>query len=222
MSLRVRKRWREQPPDERRSQRTSRRVRTARHGRSPPRRNGTAGSFDPPCHTLYYIASYSAISTWFHPAAPTASISSRQPTAWAATARACPSRVGCSNAATTLSAGSATKLCNPPGEPFAVFYAQRPCSPRCAAASSSGSTAAPSACLRPRPESAGTRRRSTRRALATGRSGHEDVTTTNRIYRYVLQRRRRGEMGRRRQLAMHESAAEAGAAEGVATRARAR
>lgn len=35
--------------------------------------------------------------------------------------------------------------------------------------------------------------------------GHEDVTTTNRIYRYVLQRRRRGEIGRRRQLAMHES-----------------
>jgi integrase len=38
--------------------------------------------------------------------------------------------------------------------------------------------------------------------------GHEDVTTTNRIYRYVLQRRRRGEIGRRRQLAMSESAAE--------------
>jgi integrase len=38
--------------------------------------------------------------------------------------------------------------------------------------------------------------------------GHEDVTTTNRIYRYVLQRRRRGEIGRRRQLAMHESASE--------------
>jgi len=38
--------------------------------------------------------------------------------------------------------------------------------------------------------------------------GHEDVTTTNRIYRYVLQRRRRGEIGRRRQLAMRESAAE--------------
>jgi integrase len=36
--------------------------------------------------------------------------------------------------------------------------------------------------------------------------GHEDVTTTNRIYRYVLQRRRRGEIGRRRQLAMRESA----------------
>lgn len=52
--------------------------------------------------------------------------------------------------------------------------------------------------------------------------GHEDVTTTNRIYRYVLQRRQRGEIGRRRQLAMHESAAEVGAAEGVATRARAR
>ena len=40
--------------------------------------------------------------------------------------------------------------------------------------------------------------------------GHEDVTTTNRIYRYVLQRRQRGEIGRRRQLAMHESAAEIG------------
>ena len=40
--------------------------------------------------------------------------------------------------------------------------------------------------------------------------GHEDVTTTNRIYRYVLQRRRRGEIGRRRQLAMHESAATSG------------
>ena len=36
--------------------------------------------------------------------------------------------------------------------------------------------------------------------------GHDDVTTTNRIYRYVLQRRQRGEIGRRRQLAMHESA----------------
>lgn len=55
--------------------------------------------------------------------------------------------------------------------------------------------------------------------------GHEDVTTTNRIYRYVLQRRQRGEIGRRRQPAMHESAAEVGASEGVptrATRARAR
>jgi integrase len=40
------------------------------------------------------------------------------------------------------------------------------------------------------------------------RVGHEDVTTTNRIYRYVRQRRRRGEIGRRRQLAMRESAAE--------------
>jgi integrase len=38
--------------------------------------------------------------------------------------------------------------------------------------------------------------------------GHEDVTTTNRIYRYVLRRRRRGEIGRRRQLAMRESASE--------------
>jgi hypothetical protein len=37
--------------------------------------------------------------------------------------------------------------------------------------------------------------------------GHEDVTTTNRIYRYVLQRRQRGEIGRHRQLEMHESAA---------------
>lgn len=52
--------------------------------------------------------------------------------------------------------------------------------------------------------------------------GHEDVTTTNRIYRYVLQRRQRGEIGRRRQPAMHESAAEVGASEGVPTRARAR
>ena len=40
--------------------------------------------------------------------------------------------------------------------------------------------------------------------------GREDVTTTNRIYRYVLQRGRRGEIGRRRQLAMHESAADVG------------
>lgn len=37
--------------------------------------------------------------------------------------------------------------------------------------------------------------------------GHEDVTTTNRIYRYVLQRRQRGEIVRRRQLAMRESTA---------------
>ncbi len=49
--------------------------------------------------------------------------------------------------------------------------------------------------------------------------GHEDVTTTNRIYRYVLQRRRRGEIGRRRQLAMHESAAEVGRQERSPTRA---
>ena len=48
--------------------------------------------------------------------------------------------------------------------------------------------------------------------------GHEDVTTTNRIYRYVLQRRRRGEIGRRRQLAMHESAADVGRSEQVAAR----
>ena len=52
--------------------------------------------------------------------------------------------------------------------------------------------------------------------------GHEDVTTTNRIYRHVLQRRQRGEIGRRRQLAMHESAAEVGTPEGVATGAQAR
>src|ERR1700733_12054677 len=63
MSLRVRKRWREQPPDERRSQRASRRVRTSHRGRSPPRRNETAGSFDRPCDTLYYTASYSASLT---------------------------------------------------------------------------------------------------------------------------------------------------------------
>ena len=43
--------------------------------------------------------------------------------------------------------------------------------------------------------------------------GHEDVTTTNRIYRYVLQRRRRGEIGRRRQLAMRESTTEVGRSE---------
>lgn len=40
--------------------------------------------------------------------------------------------------------------------------------------------------------------------------GHEDVTTTSRIYRYVLQRRRRGEIGRRRQLAMRESVSDLG------------
>jgi integrase/recombinase XerD len=50
--------------------------------------------------------------------------------------------------------------------------------------------------------------------------GHEDVTTTNRIYRYVLQRRRRGEIGRRRQLAMHESAADVGRSEDLPTRTR--
>jgi integrase len=50
--------------------------------------------------------------------------------------------------------------------------------------------------------------------------GHEDVTTTNRIYRYVLQQRRRGEIGRRRQLAMHESAAYVGRSEELPTRAR--
>jgi integrase len=47
--------------------------------------------------------------------------------------------------------------------------------------------------------------------------GHEDVTTTNRIYRYVLQRRRRGEIGRRRQLAMHESAASVSVERGPAS-----
>jgi integrase len=43
---------------------------------------------------------------------------------------------------------------------------------------------------------------------AAAQVGHEDVTTTSRIYRYVLQRRQRGEIGRRGQLAMRESAAE--------------
>jgi len=52
--------------------------------------------------------------------------------------------------------------------------------------------------------------------------GHEDVTTTNRIYRYVLQRRRRGEIGRRRQLAMHESVADVRRPEQLPTRARGR
>lgn len=52
--------------------------------------------------------------------------------------------------------------------------------------------------------------------------GHEDVTTTNRIYRYVLQRRQRGEIGRRRQLAMRESAADAGRSAQVSARARER
>ncbi|MGI8731235.1 MAG: tyrosine-type recombinase/integrase [Solirubrobacteraceae bacterium] len=52
--------------------------------------------------------------------------------------------------------------------------------------------------------------------------GHEHVTTTNRIYRYVLQRRRRGEIGRRRQLAMRESAADIGRPEQVPTRAQGR
>jgi integrase len=50
--------------------------------------------------------------------------------------------------------------------------------------------------------------------------GHEDVTTTNHIYRYVLQRRQRGEIGRRRQLAMHESAADIGRLDSSPTRAR--
>jgi integrase len=52
--------------------------------------------------------------------------------------------------------------------------------------------------------------------------GHEDVTTTNRIYRYVLQRRRRGEIGRRRQLPMRESAADIGRSEHLPPRARGR
>jgi integrase len=52
--------------------------------------------------------------------------------------------------------------------------------------------------------------------------GHEDVSTTNRIYRYVLQRRQRGEIGRRRQLAMHESAADVGRFDSSPTRARRR
>jgi integrase len=51
--------------------------------------------------------------------------------------------------------------------------------------------------------------------------GHEDVTTTNRIYRYVLQRRRRGEIGRRRRLAMRESA-DIGRSEHLPPRARGR
>ena len=42
--------------------------------------------------------------------------------------------------------------------------------------------------------------------------GHDDVTTTSRIYRYVLQRRKRGEIGRRRQLAMRQSTVEIGRA----------
>jgi integrase len=49
--------------------------------------------------------------------------------------------------------------------------------------------------------------------------GHEDVTTTNRIYRYVLQRRRRGEIGRRRQLAMHQSAVDVGRPQHAPTQA---
>jgi len=52
--------------------------------------------------------------------------------------------------------------------------------------------------------------------------GHEDVTTTNRIYRYVLQRRQRGEIGRRRQLAMHTSAAELAREERASVRRRSR
>jgi hypothetical protein len=47
--------------------------------------------------------------------------------------------------------------------------------------------------------------------------GHEDVTTTNRIYRYVLQRRQRGEIGRRRRLAMRESTVDVGRPEGART-----
>ena len=45
--------------------------------------------------------------------------------------------------------------------------------------------------------------------------GHDHITTTSRIYRYVLQRCRRGEIGRRRQLAMRESAASLGSSERV-------
>jgi integrase len=45
--------------------------------------------------------------------------------------------------------------------------------------------------------------------------GHEDVTTTNRIYRYVLQRRQRGAIGRLRQLAMRESAVDIGRREAL-------
>jgi integrase len=45
---------------------------------------------------------------------------------------------------------------------------------------------------------------------AADQVGQEDATTNNRIYRYVLQRRRRGEIGRRRQLAMRESTSELG------------
>ena len=52
--------------------------------------------------------------------------------------------------------------------------------------------------------------------------GHEDVTTTNRIYRYVLQRRQHGEIGRRRQLAMRESAAEVDRPELLPTQAQGR
>ena len=52
--------------------------------------------------------------------------------------------------------------------------------------------------------------------------GHEDVTTTSRVYRYVLQRRQRGEIGRRRQLAMRESAADVGRARSSPGRARER
>jgi integrase/recombinase XerD len=52
--------------------------------------------------------------------------------------------------------------------------------------------------------------------------GHEDVTTTNRIYRYVLQRRQRGEIGRRRQLAVRESMADVEPSERSAMRTRRR
>jgi hypothetical protein len=45
--------------------------------------------------------------------------------------------------------------------------------------------------------------------------GHEDVTTTNRIYRYVLQRRQRGAIGRLRQLAIRESAVDIGRREAL-------
>ncbi|MBV9684622.1 MAG: hypothetical protein JO046_22715 [Solirubrobacterales bacterium] len=52
--------------------------------------------------------------------------------------------------------------------------------------------------------------------------GHEAITTTNRIYRYVLQRRQRGEIGRRRQLAMRESVADIGRARNSPGRTRER
>jgi hypothetical protein len=41
-------------------------------------------------------------------------------------------------------------------------------------------------------------------------AGHDDVTTTTRIDRYVFHRRQRGEIGRRRQVATRESVADVG------------